>query len=228
MKLSHDWIVESPIDIEHKKWILLAALRDVKSDFDNKILYPHLPDIKYHIQNLEKWSTTREFYIKKELKGFDFEKLTLIYDTPEDSPEMAELNDITKYSIAMFRKAFYFGKDIWKEIEQQMKWYTIGIIPQYKQEGFIMLRNGKEVTVYRYDLKSVILENVPHSDIGFTEIVKEDYGLGVYESLKLKLMRETDLPAPLTLAVESELTYPVDVTLLPIIKTIAVSKIKSF
>ncbi len=228
MKLSYDWFHTYPVDVEHKKWILLAFLRDVKSDFDNKILYPHLPEIKYHIQNLEKWSTTRELYIKKELKGFDFEKLTLIYDTPEDSPEMSELLDITKYSITMFRKAFYFGKDIWKEVEQQMRWYTIGIIPQYKQEGFIMLRNGKDVIVYRYNLKSVILEHIPHSDISFTEIIKEEYGLGVYESLKLKLMKETDLPAPLTLAVESDNTYPVDLTLLPIIKTIAVSKIKSF
>jgi hypothetical protein len=227
MKLSPDWFIEYPVDCEHKKWILLAALRDVKHDFDNRILYPHLPDIKYHIQNLEKWSTTRELYIKKELKGFDFEKMTLIYDTPENSPEMSELDDITKYSISMFKKAFNFGKDIWREVESQMKWYTIGIIPQYKQEGFIMLRTGKEVRVYRYGLNSVILDSIPNSDISFTEISKEEYGLGVYESLKLKLMRETDLPAPLTLAIESEY-YPIDLTLLPIIKTIAVNKIKSF
>ncbi len=226
MKLSPDWFIEYPVDVEIKKWILLAALRDVKQDFEVKILYPHLTDINYHIQNLEKWSTTRELYIKKELKGFDFEKLTLIYDTPEDSPEMAELLSITHYSIAMFRKAFTFGRDIWRDIESQMKWYTIGLIPTYKQEGFIMLRVGKEVRVYRYDLKSIIFNQIPHSGINLTEITQEEYGLGVYESIKLKLMKETDLPAPLTLAVESD-SFPVDVTLLPIIKTIAITKIKS-
>ena len=222
MKLGPDWFTNSPIDVEHKKWILLAFLRDVRHDFDGKILYPHLNEIKYHLSNLEKWAHTREFYIKKDLIGFDFEKMTLVYDTPEDSPEMVELNDIVDYSISKFRKMFGIGREIWREVEGQMKWRIVGIIPNYKDEGFIMLKVGKEVIVYRYDIKPVIVEDI---NIGLTEIIREDWGLGVYESLKLKLIKETDLPLPLTIAVESDI-YPIDSALIPIIQSLAVSKIK--
>jgi hypothetical protein len=222
MKLGPDWFVRYPVDFEFQKWTLLAFLRDVRHDFDNRVLYPHLSEIKYHLSNLEKWSVTREFYIKKELKGLDFERMTLIYDTPEDSSEMSELNDIVDYSILKFRKMFGIGREIWREVEGQMKWHVVGIIPNYKDEGFIMLKVGKEVIVYRYDIKPVIVEDI---NIGLTEIIREDWGLGVYESLKLKLIKETDLPLPLTIAIESN-EYPIDSALIPIVQSLAVSKIK--
>ncbi len=223
MKLGTDWFTSAPVDVEHKKWILLAFLRDVRHDFDNKIIYPHLKEINYHLQNLEKWAHSRELYFKKELKGLDFEKMTLIYDTPEDSADMSELNAIVDYSISRFRKMFGIGREIWREVESQMLWHIVGIIPSYKNEGFIMLRVGKEIIVYRYDIKPIIIDDV---NIGLVEIMREEWGLGVYESLKLRIIKETDLPLPLTIAIESKI-YPIDNALIPIIKSLAVSKIKT-
>jgi hypothetical protein len=222
MKLDTDWFTKQPIDFEYQKWTLLSFLRDVRHDFDIKILYPHLNDIKYHLSNLEKWVHTREFYIKKDLKGFDFEKMTLIYDTPEYSPEMFELNSIVDYSISSFRKMFGIGREIWREVENQMKWHIVGIIPNYKDEGFIMLKVGEEVIVYRYNIMPIIVGDI---NIELTEVARDYWGLGVYESLKLKLIKQTNLPLPLTIAVESDV-YPIDSALIPIIQSLAVSKIK--
>jgi hypothetical protein len=84
-KLSPIWFIEKNIDFEYQKYILLDYLQYVDSMFDNGLLYPVLSEIEYHQKNLESFIKTRELIVSgtRELKGFDFEKMTLMYDTPQ-------------------------------------------------------------------------------------------------------------------------------------------------
>ena len=50
--LSKNWITEGIIDFEYKKYILLAYLQHIKSEFDERKLYPMLSDLFFHYQNL--------------------------------------------------------------------------------------------------------------------------------------------------------------------------------
>ena len=52
--LDKNWITENRIDFEYKKYILLAYLQEVNSQFEKQKLYPALSDLIFHYQNLIK------------------------------------------------------------------------------------------------------------------------------------------------------------------------------
>ena len=89
--LSLNWICESPIDFEYKQLLLLSYLKESHDLFKERKLYPALTDIISHIKNLEVWDHKREF-LKGNLVGIDYEKMILLYDIPENSKEMKEID----------------------------------------------------------------------------------------------------------------------------------------
>lgn len=213
-----DFFFQQPIDFEHKKWLLLSFIRDIKIDFNNYILYPTLDQIKYQIQNLEKWKYTRELYIKKKLKGLDFEKMTLIYDIPEDSEEIKEINQIVDYSIDELEPIYRFGAKIFRQIESKIKWDRVGIMPNYKEEGYLILEIESDMLIYEY---KILLGNVKLALVD--KRTKNFYNTP--EKIKLDLiLNRKELPNPNTILAKSS-NYPLDETIVPIIQRNLTSKI---
>jgi hypothetical protein len=221
--LSPDWFARYPVDFEYSRWILLDYLSDAYSNFKSSKLFPYFQDINYHITNLESWDNKREFF-KGELKGLDFEKMTLLYDAPESIINIDEINSIVKYSIDEMRSVSKKGRIIWQKAEAQFKWHVIGIVPTYKLEGYIFVRIDAEVTIYRYTIGSIIIDDSNYGSISLDEIGKEEWGLGVYEYLKMKLIKERELPNPLTISVEGP-NLPFSETIFPMIKRLSLIKI---
>lgn len=221
--LSPDWFFRYPVDFEYSRWILLDYLNDVYSNFKYRKLYPYLHDINYHLTNLESWDTKRELF-KGELKGVDFEKMTLIYDTPEDSPEIKEINNIVNYSIDEMRRVFKKGRIVWRSIEEQFNWNIIGVIPNYKLEGYLLVKINNQVKVFRYTIGSVILEDDKYGTMNLEEISTEEWGLGVYDHIKWRLIKERELACPLTISVEVP-DVPYNETIVPMIKKLSLIKI---
>jgi hypothetical protein len=221
--LSPDWFARYPVDFEYSRWILLDYLNDVYLNFKSSKLFPYFQDINYHITNLESWDNKREFF-KGELKGLDFEKMTLLYDAPESIINIDEINSIVKYSIDEMRRVSKKGRIIWQKTEAQFKWHVIGIVPTYKLEGYLFIRINTEVTIYRYTIGSIIIDDSNYGSISLDEIGKEEWGLGVYEYLKMKLIKERELPNPLTISVESP-NLPFSETIFPMIKRLSLIKI---
>jgi hypothetical protein len=222
--LSPDWFCTNPIDQEYKKYILLDYIKNVKGFFEEQKLYPPLSEIVYHIKNLETWNKKREFY-KGQLKGLDFEKMTLIYDTPEESKEMLEINRIVDYSIKEMNNVFKYGKNIWNDIEQSLIWNIIGIVPLYKEEGYILLKLDKTINIYQYNTKRLIDSEENFIAINFDYIGQEKFTLKSFIGIKENLIKKGNLPNPLTISVECVNNYPIDESILPIIKTLSTKKI---
>ena len=217
--LSPNWFAEPPIDCEQKRYVLLDYLQNVHSEFRSDKLYPSLTDVIYQIKNLETWSHKRELF-KGEVKGLDFTKMTLLYDTPENTPEMAEIDKIVDYSISEINSIFKYGRKVWRKIENSLVWNTVGLIPNYKLEGYMLIKVGKEVNIYRYKMSEIFSENM--IELKFMD--KEEIGLKPYDYIKEKLIKNGELPNPLTISVESP-DFPLDESVLPIVKTLSFSKI---
>jgi hypothetical protein len=48
--LEKDWLTAGLIDFEYKKYLLLAYLQSVKTNFKEKKLYPDLSDLQRHYE----------------------------------------------------------------------------------------------------------------------------------------------------------------------------------
>lgn len=156
MVLDSTWFVNSPLDFEHKKWLLLAYTQNIHKNFSNKVIFPYLNDVKFHLSNLEKWQITRELILKKELKGIDWEKLTLIYDLPECSPEMEELQKIVDWSYPRLQKVEKIGRILWSEIENNLNVKYHGIWLNQDKEGDILIETPIITYEYKYTISPII------------------------------------------------------------------------
>lgn len=231
--LNKDWLTEGLIDFEYKKYVLLAYLRDVKTNFDQKKLYPYLSDLVFHYQNVLSIKENKQLIYEnfpKQISKADFEKLTISYkQIVQDEGVMAEMEAIIMYAVPKLKEFLQEGKNIYEYIEEHLKISPVGVSPLYPDEGYIFLNEWQESETRIYQYQMTIFENANEKYRGvhtyFLESVRR--GIGVtFENVKIDLIRRhKQLPNPATYLIESRIYCPLDETLLPIAKRLLVKHI---
>lgn len=240
-KLSKNWITEGISDAEYRQYLLMAYLRDIHNVFKNKILYPplseliehyrHLIQIKKNLQNIK--------YARKELKGIDWQNMKLLYDTPSDNPEYqsSEIDVIEKvidFGIPRIEKEIQYGKQIFDEIENHLKYVTVGITPLHKNLGYIFIQNypSSDFLVYKYEISSLYaetdFEKTPDQNNTMFKSLKTEY-LSTYTltisksltSIKQEIVSQNpDIPNPAVYGFFPSVTASMEYTILPVVKRI--------
>lgn len=62
LKLSNNWFLEDPLDIEHKQYILLSYLNNIRKEFKDNKLYPFLAELVYHYDILPQ---TKDLWVSR-------------------------------------------------------------------------------------------------------------------------------------------------------------------
>jgi len=224
--LSETWFADGYIDFELKKYTLLAYLQEVNRYFNENKLYPQLSDLIFHYNNLVAFRENKKFlqeHFPKKLNGIQLEKLQLLYQQiVEDDDMMKELETIINYSATKMKSAISNGAELYEFIEDKLTIFPIGIIPLEINEGYFFLNEGRtrNTKVYQYRLSFFEKHDEKYRSIR-TEFIAdwERNMVNTYENIKSELIRsKRDLPNPAVYSIETELTYPVEETLLPIAK----------
>ncbi len=224
--LSETWFADGYIDFELKKYTLLAYLQEVSRYFNQNKLYPQLSDLIFHYNNLVAFRENKKFlqeHFPKRLNGIQLEKLQLLYQQiVEDDEMMKELESIINYSAAEMKAAIANGAELYEFIEHKLVIFPIGIIPLEINEGYFFLNegSGRNTKVYQYRLSIFEKHDEKYRSIR-TEFIAdwERNMVNTYENIKSELIRgKRDLPNPAVYSIETDLTCPVDETLLPVAK----------
>lgn len=116
--ISLDWYYESPIDFEHKQYVLLDYLQKVDSSFLNKTLSPHLLHMEKMVLELMKFNV--EYY--KIMLEFDKNRYVYFQDNPklenEKNDMVDEIKEIVDFSIPQIRTRINFGYKILERNKQ--------------------------------------------------------------------------------------------------------------
>jgi hypothetical protein len=111
------WYTESPIDFEHKQYILFSYLQKVDSNFQNKILSPHLLHLEKIIDELFYFENTFNMIIdefdKNRYQYFGNPKLE-----GEDNKLIYEIRDIVEFAIPQIEPRIKFGYSVLKRNSQ--------------------------------------------------------------------------------------------------------------
>lgn len=224
--LSETWFIEGNIDFESKKYTLLAYLQKVHACFNDKKLYPELSDVIFHYNNLMTFKQTKRLMqnrFPRKLTGIQLQKLELIYEEMiADDELMAEIEQITYYASQQMKATITGGTDLYEFVEHNMSIAPVGILPMDLDEGYFYLCDGyfRFIRVYQYKLS--IIERSDDKYRALRSHYVSDWErnfTNTYESIKADLMRQNrDLPAPAVYTIETNLTCPVEETLLPIAK----------
>ena len=223
--LSETWFAEGYIDFELKKYTLLAYLQQVNKYFNENKLYPQLADVIFHYNNLVAFRENRKFlqeHFPKKLTGIQMEKLQFLYQQMvEDNELMKELEEIINYSTNTIKRTIKSGTEIYEFIEDKLLIMPVGLVPLDINEGYFFLSSGKKNTrIYHYRLSFFEKHDEKYRSIKTLYINNLRRSMSnTYENIKADLIRHrSELPNPAVYAVEINLSFPFNETLLPIAK----------
>jgi hypothetical protein len=233
--LGINWFIEGSIDFEHKKYILLDYLQEINRHFDKSRLYPNLSDLIFHYNNLLDFKNNKSALqqaFPQRLTKADIEAVKLTYQKiVQDDTSMAEIESIIYYALAKMNPAIQTGKEIYDFVESRLVIDPIGLVPIVPYHGYFSLRNGKERTNYIYEYQVTIFENKDDKFRGINVQFIDTYEQSITttpEYIKLDLIRRhKHLPNPALYYVQSDITFPLEQTLLPVAKRSLVKYISS-
>ncbi|MBS1745771.1 MAG: hypothetical protein JST21_06350 [Bacteroidetes bacterium] len=223
--LSETWFADGYIDFELKKYTLLAYLQEVNKYFDEHKLYPQLADVIFHYNNLVAFRENKKYlqeHFPKKLTGVQMQKLQLLYEQMMgDNEVMQQLEEIIHYASAQMRNTISNGTELYEHIEDKLKISPVGIIPLEQNEGYFFLSSALSLTrIYQYRLSIYEKHDEKYRSIR-TEFIDTWYRsfVNTFESIKTELVRNrSQLPNPAVYAIETNISLPVEETLLPIAK----------
>ncbi len=230
--LSKDWLTEHHIDLELKKYTILAYLQQVKENYKLNKVYPWLGDLIEHYKNLitvKKNTENLKDGFGKEFIGFDLKEWKLKYSATESDDEMiTTIQEIIDYSLPLLAQNIHQGKSIYDLVEEHLKLEAIGISPLKTDEGYLLLhcKEEKNVHVYQYAVSFYQSNEEKYRSISTHFISDYSYSIATpYEKMKRDLIiKNKELPNPAVYAVNCTLTVPLQETFLPIAKRYFVSR----
>lgn len=225
--LNANWFIEVPIDFEHKQYQLLAYLQQINAHFNRTQLYPNLNDLIFHYNNLKKFrqdKTTLESSFPVRLSNIDITAVKITYEKiVNDDAMMQEIEQIIHYAAGKIKPAIKEGQEIHDFVESHLAISEVGVRPLYPFHGYLLLRNGDEkgVRVYEYQVTLFESQHEKYRGIHTTYITRYEHHF-IYntpESIRKDLIHtRRELPNPAVYQVESDITFPLEYTLLPLAK----------
>jgi hypothetical protein len=231
--LNDNWITESHIDFEYKKYILLANLQEVDQNLTSCKLYPVLADLLAHYRYTLAFKENKDRIANnfpKRIAGIDVDQLQLQYEKLlNDDAMIKEIETIINFSLPKFKYYLEEGKKIYDFIETHLQISSVGVIPLHIQEGYLLLKDVSENNIKAY-LYTIRLFNTPEENYRaiYTDFLDEypcNYS-NTFENIKIHLLKKNpSLPNPATYAIDSDMAIPLQETYLPIAKRILVRHI---
>jgi len=224
--LSETWFADGYIDFELKKYTLLAYLQQINQHFNENKLYPQLADVIFHYNNIVAFRENKRFLqdqFPKKLTGIQIEKLQLLYEAMiEDDELMQQLEEIIYYAAGKMHATIKEGTEIYEFIEDKLNISPVGLIALDNIEGYFFLCEGpsRNTWVYQYRLSIFEKHDEKYRSIktSFIDVWQRTIA-NSYENIKAELIRNrSDLPNPAVYAIETDLSYPIEETLLPVAK----------
>jgi hypothetical protein len=233
--LSETWFADGYIDFELKKYTLLAYLQEINGYFNENKLYPQLADVIFHYNNIVAFRENKKFLqeqFPKKLTGIQIQKLQVLYEQMiEDDELMQELETIIHYSAGILKTTISSGTELYEFVEDKLTIFPVGIIPLENVEGYFFLSDGfyRYTKVFQYRLSFYEKQDEKYRSIKTSFINEWQRNLtNTYENIKAELIRnKKDLPNPAVYSIETDLSFPVEETLLPIAKRSLVRYISS-
>lgn len=223
-QLSTNWLTEGHIDFEYKKYQLLAYFQQVQKRFSADRLYPSMSQLVEHYQSLMRFRSQRNQMataLPKELKGLDFKRLSLEYDTNfEEHVFFRALEQIMDFAIPKFEASLEEGRDRYDTIEDSLKIFPVGLLSIYKDDGFFILNQDRKSFVFRYEMKSVEIAEEKHKSLSTSYIgnYTMDYSTTLNSIRKDLIAEYNEYDNPATYVIETNKQVPIKETFLPVAK----------
>jgi len=225
--LNLDLFTQVQSDYEVRQLRILAALKKISEDFQSNRIYPHLSglvelrntltDIKKRLEDLR-----NEF--PKRIKNIDLVNKIIEHEVVfVDGSDLSKVEDLIEWALPYIEAKIEEGKTIFEFVSDEIEVEEVGIVPSYIDEGYFFVPDNEEAKLLLFQYEISIFQSAQDRYRSLkTEFLKAlDQGRALLSpnSIKLELIRENkELPNPATYAFLTELDFPFNETIFPVVK----------
>lgn len=221
MKLSVNWVTEPVFDFEYKKYQLLGYLQEKELELHSSRIYPHIEELDAHLKMLQKFIQAKNQWddsFRKELTGLDLQKGKLLYQLPKMDVGLEQLLAIVQFSHEKINDCYDDFKQEAEAIKKQIHLEILGLLPSYVKEGFLLIRQQKEILVFNYSVQPV-LDAAGEKKFRYQYLEKHTPSLTVNEeSVKREVTKKyrNQFDHPVFFQISTHPDFPIYETILPL------------
>lgn len=233
--LDQNWVTDSPVDFEYKKYLLLAYLQHCHTHFSETKLYPPLGELLQHYRNLHDLKCNvdqMQASFPKELSGIDYKKLALQFEHTVKGDEFLQtINELMEFAMPNLKSAIEDGQMIFDLVEKNIELSPVGIMPMYNYDGYVFIHENstEDVHIYQYHYSIIHASDEKYRSLSMDYLYRETRSItNSFENIKLKLIRlYRDLPQPATFLCRSKLHFPLLETLVPVTRRLMIKSLSA-
>lgn len=234
--LDLDLFIKVDSDFEVRQYSVLAALKKISEDFQQNKIYPHLSrlvelhntlgDIKKRLEDL------REKFPKR-IKNIDLVNKIIEHEVVfVDGSDLQKVEDLIEWALPYLKAKIEEGITIYEFVDDEIKMEEVGIVPNYTGEGYFFVPDNEESKLLLYQYEVSLFESASDQYRSLkTSLMKAlEKGKSHFSpnSLKLDLIREfKKLPNPATYSFYTELEFPFNETVFPVVKRKLLQQVSS-
>ena len=163
MRLDTNWLIQEPIDLEHKQYVMMDYITKVNKDFEEFKLYPSFQELTLHVANTNRVKEHLQYItLNRYPEDIDDEILlddlsyNKIASTKEDIKEISRIAD---YARDKFSELFLIGKSIWTILYDNVTIKVIyngdSIVTNKPGRGLFYIVYKEELYIYQYHLRKI-------------------------------------------------------------------------
>lgn len=225
--LTLDLFTNVQSDFEVRQYKILATLKKISGDFQHNKIYPHLShlveihqtlnDIKSRLESLR-----NEF--PKRIKKIDFVNQEIEHEVVfVDGSDLQKVEELIGWALPRLEAKIEEGKTIYEFVNEEIQLEEVGIIPNYTDEGYFFVPDNEEskLLLFQYEVSIFQSANDQYRSLKtqFLKGLEQRRALMSPNAIKLDLISEfKELPNPATYAFQTELIFPFNETIFPVVK----------
>jgi DNA-directed RNA polymerase subunit F len=214
-------------DLEKRQLHLLAGMKKVQKVFRDNRIYPELSEL-IRLRRILNDILTRieDVYsdLPKRIKKIDLINKSIEHEVVlSDGANIEHVQEFIQWSLPHIQKVIEEGIAIYEYVEEQIEMEEVGILPQYRDEGYFFVPNNirEALCLYQYEVSIFKSAQDRYRSLK-TSYMKQLRWTAIKKTpnrIKVDLIKERkDLPNPATYLFDTELEFPFRETILPIVK----------
>lgn len=235
--MEYDWIIEQPIDLEHKQYLVLDYIKKTEEKLDRFELYPSFQQLTIHYSSMSRVLSDGQFITLKRMpEDIDDEILLtdLVYNTirTKGDEESNEILKIAEFASDKFKNLFMISKILWSLINDSISIKQVINEKSIKEDktgnGFISFNHLNEMYVYQFNINRLTdktMENKCHIEkiyqgdtTNVVKIIDENNVYGKVNKLSLGELKKEDIKKMPIFEVLISQNFPLEGCLLPLIR----------
>lgn len=210
-------LFDAASDAEAARYRILAGLAETQAAFRANCLSPWLGDLVTLHRSLAALVAGADSVEAKAgtVVDVDWEAGRLVRSGPEAPLAVG----LARWALPKVEAAIFQGRTLYEFVAEHAALHAVGVVPTYRDEGFLLVGDAAAVCVLRYRLSPLTAADGTYRALRTVRLDTALDPLAPPTVWKAALAEAApDLPAPAAFRLDAEVELPVDATLVPVAK----------